>query len=211
MNNHAEDETTIYLIRHAQTLWNRERIAQGQMDSPLTEAGRKKTESLSPLIAALNPDRIYSSDLMRARTTAEILTKELKKTIHVDRALREMDFGVFSGKPWEYIETEMAEIHSLYVAGDPDFVIPEGESHNQFHARVIDALNRIVEENRGKRILIVTHGGALNNIISYIENVPSEEKRYFGTVNLGLNIIKHRRGQYAIEQMADRVEYSWTN
>ncbi len=205
-----DTETKIYLIRHAQTEWNRAGIAQGQMDSPLTPEGIDKTKMLSPGIKEIDPDVVFSSDLGRAVNTAEFLTCDIDKEIFYEKGLREMDFGVFSGKSWNYIENEMSDLHKLFASGDPDFIIPGGESHNQFFQRVISCLKDIAEKNIGKKILIVTHGGSLNNILSFVSGISSSEKKFFGTVNLGINILNYMDDEFSLDSLAVMDEYSWT-
>ncbi|MBB6479318.1 histidine phosphatase family protein [Spirochaeta isovalerica] len=201
-------KTTLYIVRHGQTEWNRLGLLQGQLASPLTEEGIADTEAFRQEITELEPDVVYSSDQDRALTTAKILTGDLHREIHIHEGLREMNFGVFQAKSWENIEEEMPELFEVYRQDDPDFVIPEGESHNQFHKRAVNALIEITEAHPGKRILIVSHGGTINKMLGYVEGMRPSANRFFHSKNLALNILEFENGRYRRTTEAELLEYS---
>lgn len=201
-------KTTLYIVRHGQTEWNRLGLLQGLLASPLTEEGLAEAEAFRPEITALNPEVVYSSDQERALTTARILTADLNRIIHTHIGLREMNFGIFQGKSWDYIKREMADIYEIYREDDPDYEIPEGESHNQFHNRVISAMEEIRRAHCGKRILIVTHGGTINKMLAYAEGLAPSANRFFRSKNLALNILEYENGNYTRITDAELLEYS---
>lgn len=201
-------KTTLYIVRHGQTEWNRLGLLQGQLASPLTEEGIAETEAFRPEITELGPDVVYSSDQERALTTARILTADLDKEIHIHEGLREMNFGVFQKKSWDYIEREMPEIYEEYRQDDPDFVIPGGESHNQFHKRTVTALREITAAHPGKKILIVSHGGTINKMLAYAEGMRPSANRFFHSKNLALNILEYENGRYRRTTESRLLEYT---
>ncbi len=201
-------ETTLYILRHGETEWNRRGLLQGQLESPLTKEGIAETEAFRAEITALNPHVVYSSHQRRARQTAEILTGDLHKEIHLHKGLSEMNFGVFQGHDWAYIEDEMSEIHDQYRRKGPDFVIPEGESHSQFHKRVSSALDEICQKNQGRKILIISHGGSINKMICYAKGMEPSANRFFSTKNLALNIFTYREGSYSLETPSELIEFN---
>lgn len=200
-------ETTLYILRHGETEWNRKGLLQGQLESPLTKEGIEKTEAFRREITALNPQVVYSSHQERARQTAEILTKDLMLDINIHRGLSEMNFGIFQGFSWDYIKSEMSDLHEQYRQCGPDFTIPGGESHNQFHERVSSALDEICLSNQNRKILIVSHGGSINKMICHAKGIESSANRIFRTHNLALNVFTYREGQYSLETKADLIEF----
>ena len=96
----------IYLIRHGQTDWNLDRKLQGQTDIPLNDNGRGQAEEVAKEIADLKIDRIISSDLLRAKETAEIINKKIGAVISFDKRLREVNYGDYEGKLIETIKDE---------------------------------------------------------------------------------------------------------
>ena len=81
--------TELLLIRHGETAWNRERRMQGHIDIPLSEAGLRQAQALGQALAAERPDAIYSSDLGRARTTAQPIAEAHKMSLMLSASLRE--------------------------------------------------------------------------------------------------------------------------
>ena len=201
-------ETTVYLVRHGETEWNRRGLLQGQLNSSLTSEGILNTEAFREEITELNPDVIYSSDQERALRTVKILTRDLQREINLHSGLQEMNFGVFQGHSWDDIESNMKDIYHLYREDDPDYIIPGGESHNQFHRRVTSALQQIAGENIGKKILIISHGGAINKMLCFAENMAPSGNRYFHTENLSLNILKYSKGQFSLETPVEMIEFT---
>lgn len=201
-------ETMIYLVRHGETEWNRQGRLQGQLNSALTPEGIKQTGAFRATITELNPHVVYSSDQERAVLTAQILTADLESEIILDDNLSEMNFGVFQGHDWDYIENNMKEIYDLYREDDPDYIIPQGESHNQFHSRVTGAFQKIIDTHRGKKILIISHGGSINKILCYAKGMKPSGNRYFKTENLALNILKYSEGNFTLETSVDLVDFT---
>jgi len=201
-------KTTLYIVRHGQTEWNCLGLLQGQLSSPLTKEGIAQAEDFRHEITELNPDLVYSSDQERAFITAQILTSDLDLEIHTHVGLREMNFGIFQGKNWDYIEKEMSDIYEVYRQDDPDFVIPEGESHNQFHQRAVDTLNEIAKAHPGKKVLIVSHGGTINKILGYVEGLTPSANRFFRTKNLAMNIIEFEEDEYTLKTETELLEFA---
>lgn len=201
-------ETKLYIVRHGETDWNRKGLLQGQLESDLTAEAMDDARSMSSVIKDLEPDVVYSSHQRRALKTAELLTKDLDIEIRLHRGLSEMNFGIFQGHDWDYIEREMSHIHKAYRNSGPDYVIPEGESHRAFHKRVTSALDEICFANGGKKILIVSHGGSISKMISYSKGMEPSPNRFFKTRNLALNIFRYCNDQYFLETPAELLEFS---
>ena len=201
-------ETTLYIVRHGETEWNRLGLLQGSLNSSLTTEGILNAENLRPEITELNPDVIYSSDQERAYDTAQILSKDLDKNITQHPGLQEMNFGVFQGHNWDYIENEMKEIYEAYRADDPDYAVPGGESHNQFHERIVETIDEITMANLGKKILIVSHGGSINKMLCHAEDMAPSGNRYFLTKNLGVNILKYNDGKYKLTTPVELIDFA---
>lgn len=200
-------ETTLYILRHGETEWNRKGLLQGQLESPLTKEGIAQTAAFRAEITALNPHVVYSSHQGRARETAEILTADLQKEIQFNKGLSEMNFGVFQGHDWSYIEREMSEIHDLYRESGPDYTVPEGESHNQFHKRISSTLDEICQNNQGRKVLIISHGGSINKMICHVKGMEPSANQFFSTKNLALNIITYKEGIYSLKTPTELIIY----
>jgi broad specificity phosphatase PhoE len=153
--------TTILLARHGETDWNREGRWQGWADPPLNDTGRAQAGALALELRATPFDAAYSSDLRRASETAAIVAAPHGVPVVLDRDLREIDVGSWSG-------LTRAEIAERF----PDGRRPDGETHEQQATRVRAAVVRIAREHPGARVLVVGHGGTIRSIHDLISETP---------------------------------------
>lgn len=159
--------TRILLVRHGESEWNASGRWQGQADPPLTERGRRQAAHASRSIGTV--DAIVSSDLERARTTAQIIAAELGlEPVYVEAGLRERDVGEWSG-------LTRAEIHAQwpgYLADDPATTVgpnagsgqrrpPGWEDDDHLWERVVVALRRMAQLVADGHVVAVTHGGVV--------------------------------------------------
>src|ERR1700741_2656837 len=101
--------TELLLVRHGETDWNRERRFQGHADQPLNETGREQARAPATDLDGNGIDLIYTSDLARARETAEIVGAQLGLDVVAMRELREIDVGEWEGLTWQEIEERYPE------------------------------------------------------------------------------------------------------
>ena len=169
--------TVIYLTRHGQTLWNIEKRLQGRGNSPLTEEGIERAKELRDRIKDIHIDVIYSSPIERALTTANIIKGDKSIEVITDDGLMEMCFGDYEGKITDEVMKENPNWDiSLIMKGNTELTAPNGENLAEVRDRVARTMNKIIEANRGKTILIVAHGITLKAIMYYFkdEEVNSE-------------------------------------
>ena len=141
--------TTLLLVRHGETDWNADGRLQGQTDRPLSDHGRRQARTLAEELDGEALDAIYSSDLSRARETAEIVAERLGLAVELDADLREKDWGNWEG----------------LTAVERDRVEFVGESTQAHQERILRALQRISEHHPGEeRVLVVTHGGSMRRV-----------------------------------------------
>lgn len=154
--------TTIYLVRHAQTEWNTQDKLQGHLDSPLTKSGKKAARLLGEKFKNINFDMIFSSDLLRAQRTAEIIVLEKKLAVQTTELLRERNYGEYDGKPAKSIETVNKMVSKLNAAKRYSYKHSEKlESDKEVVDRIIPFLREVSIANPGKTILIVSHGTSI--------------------------------------------------
>ena len=164
-------KTIIYLTRHGQTEWNLERRLQGRGNSPLTEAGIERAKELRERIKDIDIDFIYSSPIERALDTANIIKGEKNIEVITDEGLMEMCFGDYEGRKTDEVMAENPSWNiDLIMHGDVELCAPDGENLASVRARVAKTMDRIIEENRGKSILIVTHGITLKALMYYFKD-----------------------------------------
>ncbi|KQV94514.1 MULTISPECIES: histidine phosphatase family protein [unclassified Roseateles] len=157
-----EEVTRLILIRHGETAWNRATRIQGHTDIPLSPLGLAQAQRLAEAMADEPLAAIYSSDLSRARQTAEAVAGVQGLAIHFDAALRERAFGRFEGLSWEEIDRGYPEDAARWRRREPDFAVGGGESLTVFSARCVAAARRAAAAHPGQSIALVAHGGVLD-------------------------------------------------
>ena len=152
----------ILLLRHGRTRANEEHLYCGSTDLPLSEEGRKCLMQKRGVYGT-EWESFYTSGLIRTKETMELLFGE-QKTAKAEPDLKEMDFGDFEGKSYEMLKDDQA--YREWISGDNERnICPGGESGEQMRKRVLCALDRILQRDPAKRIVIVTHGGPIAAIM----------------------------------------------
>jgi broad specificity phosphatase PhoE len=156
----------IYLIRHGQTEWNKIRRIQGQLDVPLNDTGIRQAQQLGGRVSAIPLDAIYSSDLQRARQTAEEIRKYHTSCDYAFfQDLRERFFGSWEGLYYEQIQ----QMYPDFYAG-VDFGGKFGiETYDAMLERGLKALNVIVAKHLpGQHVAVISHGALLNALLYHL-------------------------------------------
>jgi len=165
--------TRFCLIRHGQTDWNLEGRYQGQSDIPLNSTGIKQARLVAEILRNEQFDAVYSSDLLRALKTAEIITEyhdSLK--INTDPRLREVNQGEWEGLTRDAIQDRYPKIWEALLKKPVSVRPPGGETVVEVQNRVTAALNNISTLYPDGNILVVSHGLALATIICYVNGFP---------------------------------------
>jgi glucosyl-3-phosphoglycerate phosphatase len=150
----------LILVRHGESTWNAEELLQGQLDPPLSERGREQSRALSAILDGLPDERVICSDLGRARETAELLGL---RPARFDARWREIDVGEWGGRPAAEIDAQGGGLTNW--RGGPRKA-PDGESWEDFSARVAGAVDELVES--GGPWMVVCHGGCIRAAVAHV-------------------------------------------
>ena len=204
----------VYFLRHGETTWNREKRLQGSIAcTELTENGRRMAEETGVRMAAagLRFDRVYTSPYVRARKTAEIVSRKTGPAPVVDRRLREMCFGKYEG---QYYGTGRYPDENLrcFFEGDADLFVPQGdgaESFAQVQARLRDFLEKELRPQDGRvtNVLCVAHSLVLKSLVRELEgeNATAAAKRTLQP-NCSVHRVRYANGRFRFVD-AGRVYY----
>jgi broad specificity phosphatase PhoE len=154
--------TTLLRARHGQSDWNAARRWQGFADRPLTERGRAQAAELAERLADIALDAVYSSDLKRARETAEKVARAQGLDETTEPRLREVNVGSWEGLTREEAEQRFPEGFARWRAGGTGW--EDGETYGEMSKRVLAAVDDIARRHNGGRVLIVAHGGPIRAI-----------------------------------------------
>ena len=167
--------TTIVLVRHGETDWNRERRFQGHADVPLNEDGRTQVAALAEELAGERFAALYTSPLRRAAESAEILAA-LGPVVQPSDALMEVDVGSWSGLTIREVEERFPDGFKRWI----DWKVEgwdDGEQYEDFSRRVVGGLLEIAARHPGELVLAVTHGGPIRTALAAAVGLSPEEAR----------------------------------
>jgi len=164
--------TEFCLVRHGQTDWNLQGRYQGQSDVPLNAAGLMQAQVLARRLAGERFDAIYTSDLARARQTAEAIAALQKLPVHLDTRLREINLGEWEGMLVDTISARYAGLWQQRQVDPARMQAPGGETAGQVLLRITAALDDISLGYPSARVLIVSHGLALATILCTVRGIP---------------------------------------
>jgi broad specificity phosphatase PhoE len=174
--------TLLFLVRHGQSGWNRERLTQGQsrMAPGLTTAGREDAAVAARDLAGSGADLILASDLWRAVETALPIAAGLGVPIRLEPRLRERLLGTAEGRPADQVDPADLGVTGRHVM-DADARPPGGESVRQLYDRVTSLLRDLLHgdlllgSTPGRRLILVTHGGPIRVAGAYLAGLGPAE------------------------------------
>jgi broad specificity phosphatase PhoE len=150
------------LLRHGRTAWNRVGRAQGHGDVPLDETGARQAARVAPLLASMRPTRLWSSDLTRARQTADAVSRETGLPVEEDPRLREFAVGERQGLTWEESVARFPWIADGVGLGERLAGVPGAEDDTDVRVRIVPAVDGYLDAlGPGETGIAVTHGAAL--------------------------------------------------
>ena len=199
--------TRILLIRHGETAWNAERRLQGHLDIALNPEGERQAALLGAALAAEPIDVLVSSDLSRARQTAQAVARGRDLSVHIDPQLRERAYGGFEGLLYSEIEQRFPAEFTAWQARDVESTLPPGkrigESFRQFYARATGAILDWAARHPGKTIAVVAHGGVLECAYRLARGLPLETPRDFKVFNASVNRFTLDAGGFGLQSWGE--------
>lgn len=149
----------VYVLRHGLTELNKKKIVNGQIDEPLAPEGIKHAKEVSHSIPK-SVQYIYTSPLLRARQTAEIINSKLQMPIYSQNQLTEIHMGILAGKSWKEMKTG-EQLKKKHRSIKFNYRPYGGESAADVKKRVIKFLKEINNKHDDYEVLIITHGGII--------------------------------------------------
>ncbi len=164
-----------YILRHGEALLNKKLVFccwPEKFHCPLTRKGRKEVRAAAEKLRNKKIDLIFASDLLRTRQTAEIVGKILGIKPKYNKKLREVNCGIFNGKP-------VGDLKKFFSSFEERFIKkpPKGETYRELQKRMYDFLRSIDKKYSGKTILIISHQAPLGLLEAKIKRIP--DKEYF--------------------------------
>lgn len=192
----------LILIRHGETLWNKDGRIQGTSDIELSEAGIEQAKLLALSLKDQPIGSIHASPLKRAMKTAELINEYHRKEIitHID--LMEMDQGDFEGYSFKELMACEKDFLNKWIADPASVQMPNGESLNQLQTRAWRAMDTII--NQAENALVVAHNFTIAAILCHIRNFSLSEFRNTCVDTASKTIVNFQNGEAKIVALNDR-------
>lgn len=195
--------TRLLLVRHGRSEANAQRRVQGWLDSPLDEVGCTQARAVARRLQQEQPQVVYTSPLLRARKTAEIIAHRLEIPLVVDERLRERGVGVLTGLTGEEIALQFPDLQEAWRDSRKMLSPPEGESPALFFARVRAAFRSIVDDHPHDNVVVVSHGGVLIGYLAQLLDMPVGYWPPFSFGNGSLSIVDFEEDDFRIRLVND--------
>jgi len=171
----TEKSTTIYLIRHGETVLTplKKFSGDGPLNPELTETGLAQAEKVAAAVAQLNPEVIIASPLKRTTQTAEAISRATGLPITIEDTWIECSFGIWDGLSIDEVKEKYPADYQSWISSTR-FAPPEGESYDSVALRIEAGLNQIAAEYPGQRVVVVTHNGTIKSAAKVVVGGPSD-------------------------------------
>ena len=183
--------TRLYIVRHPQAMGNLNRVFQGYSNAEVTEMGEAQLNALAERFKNIDFDIVYTSPLLRAVKTAKAVNKYHNAKIIEYDGIIEINGGDLEGNPWSYFEDTYPEKYSEWKNEPHKFVAPNGESMQNVYNRAKESLTDIISKNKGKTIVITSHGCTIRNMFCVLKGLHIEQLNNINWVeNTGVSLIE---------------------
>jgi probable phosphoglycerate mutase len=182
-------ERLVYVVRHGATDWNQSGRIQGHMDIPLNETGRAQARLVSRRLATIRATALYSSDLLRAYETAQIIGQAAGLCVVQKPGLREINFGVWQGLSSPQIRERDPDVYAARRANPYDVAPAGAETWRSFYDRAVQAVDEILAVTEAERVVVVTHSGVCTVLGLRALGFDCTGKRTFDSHNCGIHML----------------------
>ena len=179
----------IFIVRHGETVWNREGRIQGHTDVALSPRGIEQATQLAERLKYVSFDAAYASDLCRASETAAVILRGRDVPLYPTAKLREYHKGAFEGMTDSELRARFPSEYPSYVAKDLEYAPDGGESTRDVSARMSVVINEIKERHLSDTVLVVGHGGSLRAAMMALLGMPLDANWRFVFGNCTLTVV----------------------
>ncbi len=191
----------LFVLRHGETEWSRERRFTGGRDVALTPAGQAQAEAASTALASTPLQAVYTSPLERARTSAEVIAKSQHLPVRLDARFAEMRFGRWEGLTLEHAAAEAPALYAAWRATPHTAAPPDGESLVSVAARVAEGIADLQAAHAGETVVLVTHAIVVRLIVLAALGLDAERLWSIDASPGGLTEIEYRPGWVTVHRM----------
>jgi broad specificity phosphatase PhoE len=193
--------TFMHLVRHGRSVWNAAGRIQGQIDIELDEIGLQQAQRMAGRLEGEPIAAIYSSPLLRARSTAEVIAVRFNLPVTPDTRLMEYDFGVISGMTWDEVTENHPELANRWLEDPWAVPVAGSEGRVNFAARVMSAMQDICAQHPAEHVAVVAHGGTFGVYLTAMLGLDLNRRHPFHFGNTSLSLVEMREGVFHIHSL----------
>ena len=207
--------TSIYLVRHGQTAWNKEEIFRGRTDIPLDEIGLKQAELAAEYFVGMEIHGIYSSPLARALQTAQKIAQFHALSVQPLEGIIDLSFGNWEGHAHQEIKSIDSERYRQWREEPHRVRLPGGETLDEARARSMAALEGVIQKHLGKTLVLVSHRVINKVLICGVLGIENSHFWQIGQDTTAINLIQYKNGKYMLSILNEtchlkRLQEEWT-
>ncbi len=196
----------LVLVRHGETDWNASGRYQGQSNVALSDRGKKQAECLAGHFPLESLDAIYTSDLDRARETAEQVASKFGLSVNREKAFRELSFGDWEGLTYGEISKKWPkEAKKLFTAPD-ELQIPRGETFRELQERALKKIRQLYEAHVDQTVGVFAHGAINKTILAGLMHIPLHYLWSLRQDNTAVNILRID-GEYVMVELINSTAH----
>jgi phosphoserine phosphatase len=192
----------LILIRHGETIWNKERRVQGVSDIDLSEVGLCQARALSLSLKNHVIHAIYSSPLIRAHKTAQLINKYHNVPIYLESGMMEMDQGDFEGLSYQELMACEKDFLQRWIQDPTAVTMPNGESFSGLQNRAWPVIANIIDKT--DNTIVVSHNFTIASILCKIKNISLSEFRSVCVDTASKTVVSYQQGAASIDVLNDR-------
>lgn len=197
----------LYIMRHGRTDWNEEGRLQGHSDIELNEEGRRSARETGVKLKDVPFSAAFSSPLLRARETAELILQGREIPLQVDARLNELSYGRAEGAYLSEHPRWNEMVHKLFSVPEQDYIAPEeGESYAELLMRCRDFVQTVLlpHEKEWEHVLLVSHGGTVRGLFTAMLGAQSDALfQKHPPKNCAVNIVDCTGGKFSVDVFCD--------
>jgi probable phosphoglycerate mutase len=193
--------TSVYLVRHGQTAWNKEEIFRGRTDVPLDQTGLIQAELAGQYFKGMEIHAIYSSPLSRAWQTAQKIAQIHQLKVEPLEGIIDMSFGDWEGHAHQEIRQMDNETYRQWIDSPHMVKLPGGESLDDVRGRTMAALEEVLRKHSEKTLVLVSHRVVCKVLICSILGLDNSHFWQIAQDTTAINLIQYKKGKYILSLM----------
>lgn len=195
--------TSIYLVRHGQTAWNKSEVFRGRADVPLNERGMREAELAAEYFRGIKVDAVYASPISRAMQTAEKIAGVCGVRVLSLPGITDMSFGDWEGRAIREVESGFPDLFRVWREEPHLLRIPGGESLEEVRTRAVAALEEVIGKHEDGTVVMVSHRVITKVLICAVLGLGNSHFWQIDQDAAAVNLIRCREGKYALSLMND--------